>query len=640
MVKSQNLIVAVLVTVFLGVNMILVFSHKSVISKSNYVSEYERLAVDDYKKNLDKEGFIAPKDLHTIYLKEGQKLDSWLVQEGESVDFGTELASLKVDHIDSQRNQLNAELTALQNQSSSISQTISDLEYEQSISGKSRGNNDYYDSNDENKVRVNLRVNVDVIGEGTYAQAIADAKRDLAQVQRQIATLDSKLAELPTESAMTSPVSGYVVKINRDQSAPSVDIYSTDQTIVTYVLDNEWPAIETGGFVTIQHDSIRTPFVPTVQNDYSDAVSRLKDQKVAAVSADGTPPNDVLIDDKQYDDLNHDVDRNNGKIKPVELEPGEENFDGTSGNPDGSMDNPDGSIINPDGTVTKPNTPSTNPGATNPNNTPNNTTGNSEGTLNPDGSITNSDGSVINPDGTINNPDGSITNPDGTITNPDGTTTQTDGAITNPDGTLNDGTPPPGAPVQMQTAKERKLAEARDRIKPDYPTEISTLNGVVVSVSKVPATDDKWLKAYKSLGNTQKTNPLAYYEVRIAPSDEQLDLPFGTNVNTFIQTNEANQAASIKTNWLLNKHNNRAQIWTLDRNGRAILSTIDTPFTVLDRSIVTSGIEPGTLALHNDSLDSYLNNQRVFHPIPLYAPSWDQWKGTHWKTYVRYVIKR
>ena len=66
----------------------------------------------------------------------------------------------------------------------------------------------------------------------------------------------------------------------------------------------------------------------------------------------------------------------------------------------------------------------------------------------------------------------------------------------------------------------------------------------------MPAKEDEWLEAYKALGNTQKDNPLAYYEVRVAPYDEQMDLPFGTNVNTFIQTNEANQVVSVKTNWL------------------------------------------------------------------------------------------
>src|SRR5690606_7174142 len=125
---------------------------------------------DDYKKELDKEGFISPKDLHTIYLKDDQTIDSWLVQEGETVDFGTELASLKVDHIDSQRNKLESELSALQNQSSSISQTISNLEYEQSSAGGSKNNSDYYDTNDEKKVRVNLNVGIEVKEDGTFAQ--------------------------------------------------------------------------------------------------------------------------------------------------------------------------------------------------------------------------------------------------------------------------------------------------------------------------------------------------------------------------------------------------------------------------------------------------------------------------------------
>ena len=156
----------------------------------------------------------------------------------------------------------------------------------------------------------------------------------------------------------------------------------------------------------------------------------------------------------------------------------------------------------------------------------------------------------------------------------------------------------------------------------------------------MPAKDDEWLQAYKSLGNTQKDNPLAYYEVRIAPFDEQMDLPFGTNVNTFIQTDEANQAVSIKTNWLTDKYENDAKIWTLDTEGRAVQNIVETPFTSLDRSVLTVGAEPGMVALHNEDLDSSLENQSVFHPLPLYLPEWKQWKTTTWQNYVRYMIKR
>ncbi|SKA94256.1 hypothetical protein [Sporosarcina newyorkensis] len=578
MVKLRNIIVAVLMTAFIALNSYLVFSEKSVIPKSFYVNGYERLAADDYTKELDKEGFIAPKDLHTVYLKEDQTIDSWLVQEGENVDFGTELASLKTDHIDQQRSQLNAELSALQNQVSTIRQTISDLEYEQKYSSGSIGNSDAYDSNDDKKVRVNIDVDVEVIGEGTFAQAIADAERDLAQVQRQIETIESKIAELPTEAAMTSPVNGYIVKINRDSATPSIDIYSTDQTIVTYVLHDEWLNIEPGSFVTIQHEAIRTPFVPKVDPDENSnedpnqepyqaptedpeqtpdegGVGSIGGGKVAATSSDGVPPTeDVYIDEDQYDDLDHEVDGNS--------------FDDLNGTEQNELDDP-------------------------------------------------------------------IENPDEPVDNPDGTTDNNEDEDLQPDGDVEE--TPEGKPGQ--TKDEKKLAEIRERIQPDYPADISTLSGTVVSVSKVPAQDDKWLKAYKALGNTQKDNPLAYYEVRIAPYDEQLELPFGTNVNTFIQTNEANQATSIKTNWLSNKHNDTAKVWTLDNNGRAVQTIVETPFTWLDRAILTSGTEPGMVALKNDNLDSNLDNYTVFHPLPLYLPEWDKWKGTHWKTYARYLIK-
>ncbi|ARF14884.1 hypothetical protein [Sporosarcina ureae] len=596
--KTQNIIVTVLVTAFLALNTYLVFAEKSVIPKAQYVSEYERLSADDYKKELDKEGFISPKDLHTIYLKDDQTIDSWLVQEGETVDFGTELASLKVDHIDSKRNELESELSALQNQSSSISQTISNLEYEQSSAGGSKNDSDYYDTNDEKKVRVNLNVGIEVREDGTFAQAIAEAERDLAEVQRKTEIVEAKLAEIPNESALTSPVSGYVVAIKRDSESPSIDIYSTDQTIVTYVLDNEWPSVETGAPVTIQHDSIQTPFTPKVDpneqpedqvepiepEDTEDGIGSAKGKAVASLSADGVPPSTV-----PYDDPKREIDGTDTEPPAGNSNAPEENFDGTSGNPDGSVDQPD--------------TPVSSPGSSNNNNSDTETTPNTE-----------------TPTTETPNPDDATTNPDGTISNPE----------------VNDS--PEGKPVL--TNKQKKLAEAQERITPEYPNNISTINGVVVSVSKVPAKDDEWLEAYKALGNTQKDNPLAYYEVRVAPYDEQMDLPFGTNVNTFIQTNEANQVVSVKTNWLTDKYQNDAKVWTLDNNGRAVQNTVEAPFTSLDRTVLTTGVEPGVIALHNDDLDSSLEHQSVFHPLPLYLPEWEQWKTTPWQHYVRYLIKR
>ncbi|PIC69161.1 hypothetical protein CSV77_15010 [Sporosarcina sp. P16b] len=611
--KAQNIIVTVLVTAFLALNTFLVFAEKSVIPKAQYVSEYERLSADDYKKELDKEGFISPKDLHTIYLKDGQTIESWLVQEGETVDFGTELASLKVDHIDSERNGLESELTALQNQSSSISQTISNLEYEQSSAGGSKNNSDYYDTNDEKKVRVNLNVGIEVREDGAFAQAIAEAERDLAEVQRKTEIVESQLAELPNESALTSPVSGYVVAIKRDSESPSIDIYSTDQTIVTYILDNEWPHVETGAPVTIQHDSIHTPFTPKVDPNQQpeepesteDGIGSENGKSVASLSADGVPPSTV-----PYDDPKTEIDGTDAEPPAVNSNAPEENFDGTSGNPDGSLDKPEPPVSSPDKSID-----SSNNNHSGTENKPNTETPPTTGTPNTD--------STTNPDATPEatpNPDGTTTNPDGTISNPQ----------------VNDS--PEGKPEL--TNKEKKLAEIQERIAPDYPNDISTINGVVVSVSKVPAKDDEWLKAYKALGNTQKDNPLAYYEVRVAPYDEQMDLPFGTNVNTFIQMNEANQVVSVKTNWLTDKYQNSAKVWTLDNNGRAVQNTVEAPFTSLDRTVLTTGVEPGVIALHNDDLDSSLEHQAVFHPLPLYLPEWEQWKTTPWQNYVRYLIKQ
>lgn len=592
MMKWRNLIVTVLVAAFIALNAYLVFSEKSIIDKTVYVGGYERLAAGDFKEELHKEGIIAPKDLHTLYLKDGQTIDTWLVQEGESIELGTELASLKTDDTDRERTQLQSELTALQDQASTISATIRDLEYDQRTSTGTTGRSDYYDSNDENRVRVNLNVGVNIDSDSTYAQAIAAAERDLAKVQRETAVVESKIAQLPDDTALTSPVSGFVMKIHRNEDKPSIDIFSTDQTILTYVTEEEWTDIEPGDLTVIQHAKIRVPFYSKheqADDEQLDGFGSAKTKKIAADSADG-----AITNPEQYVD-----DEGNRPVNKTG-EPGE-NFDGTSGNPDGSMDNPDGTITKPDGTIEVPEPSNSQPD-----------------TSIPDGGELDTTNDSIPDGGIIDNPENG---------------TDADDSLTNPNGGTN------GTPVEMPTAHEKRLAETRERIQPNYPSEITAITGVVVSVSKVQAKDDKWLKSYKSLDSAADDSK-SYYAVRIAPQDEQLELPFGTNMNTLIQTDDAFQAVSLKTNWLHDRYDNEAAIWTLDYSGKAVKQQITTPFTSLGRSVITSGAEQGTIALHTDKLEYTAEPQPVFHPLPAYLPEWNEWKETGWRNYARYLLKR
>ena len=90
------------------------------------------------------------------------------------------------------------------------------------------------------------------------------------------------------------------------------------------------------------------------------------------------------------------------------------------------------------------------------------------------------------------------------------------------------------------------------------------VEGIVSAKTQVPANESKWLKAYEQFGENTK-EPL--YEVQIQ-LDEQLEtLPFSANVNSVFITNEAENAIRVKANWLLNRSEETAEVYTLSEDG-------------------------------------------------------------------------
>ena len=125
--KFLNIAVAIGVSAFLATNFYLLFSEKTIISKSVYVNKYERMTIDDYSEKLSKEAFIAPMETYTVYVGSEDAVDSWLVTEGDDIYAGDELATLNTERADGQRNTWEAERTALQQQENEVRDLLRDL---------------------------------------------------------------------------------------------------------------------------------------------------------------------------------------------------------------------------------------------------------------------------------------------------------------------------------------------------------------------------------------------------------------------------------------------------------------------------------------------------------------------------------
>ena len=230
--KVTNITVAIAISAFLAVNFYLLFSDKSVITKSVYVEHYERISSSDHRKELAKEGFVAPVETYTVYVGHDDTVDSWLVKEGDLVAVGDEVAILQTERAEGQRAVWEAELKALQQQKSSVQSMISGLEIERKTARSNSSSNvnrkdNVSDNTADTKVEVGLNVDVqvDVKQDGAFSQAIAAAEQDLAEIKRQETVVEAQLSQNPERPALISPVDGVVSKVTRTGTKLAVDYF-------------------------------------------------------------------------------------------------------------------------------------------------------------------------------------------------------------------------------------------------------------------------------------------------------------------------------------------------------------------------------------------------------------------------------
>lgn len=165
--------------------------------------------------------------------------------------------------------------------------------------------------------------------------------------------------------------------------------------------------------------------------------------------------------------------------------------------------------------------------------------------------------------------------------------------------------------------------------------------GTVQSVSVMPAEESKWLEAYHHLDPKEQNNPLAYYEVRIA-ADIPIDntMPFGSNVNTAITMETAEDAVALPTAWLFDYDGVDGKTHTLNINGRPQTAAVATNFEDGAKAVLSEGPEAGTIVLNEEKLVDFASPPKVFMPFPDHQPDFEYAKNTYWRAYVEYLLAR
>lgn len=264
--KRLSITVAIIVSLFIAVNVHLLFSKKSMVPESVYVHQYERMTAGHHEEELLKEGLITPEDIYTVYVGDDETIDSWLVKEGDPVQVGDEIALLQTERAKSQLATWEAEEEGLLEQRDSIESTIASLESDRGSAGNNSSHVNTTETPGDSDVELTVDVQVDVHQDGAFAQAIAEAERELAEIDRKLAVVQTQLAQDATRPALISPVNGTVSKVFKHGFTLAADVYSDVKLVTTYVQLEEWQKIEAGDSVRIAENSLETAMEGTVHS--------------------------------------------------------------------------------------------------------------------------------------------------------------------------------------------------------------------------------------------------------------------------------------------------------------------------------------------------------------------------------------
>ena len=238
--------ISIIIANFIGANALLIYSDKSQLTRTFYVSDYERVSVNTYAEELEKESIVVPADEMSVTI-DVEALNDVAVAEGDSVEEGSDLATLKTNSAEDQRLLWETEQQAYMQEQSELNTIISELELERyGADSNSSGSSQATGGTEDDIVDVNVQVDVNISQDGNFAQGIATAKQKLAEVDRKLQIIDVQLAQDSDTLSVLSPISGTVSKIEERNGKYFINLYPNEKSVVTYAKESEWHDIEEG----------------------------------------------------------------------------------------------------------------------------------------------------------------------------------------------------------------------------------------------------------------------------------------------------------------------------------------------------------------------------------------------------------
>ncbi|WP_141430996.1 efflux RND transporter periplasmic adaptor subunit [Bacillus sp. 03113] len=267
--KWKNIAISLVILLFLGVNLFLFIKENNKIKQSFYIKSWTSVKQQRLLETFPTTAVAIPAEKQSIYFdsKNGAFKD-FLVQKGEEVDEGTPLFEYSAASIEQRQKQLQADLSELEQELTSMETNIDRLyELQSTIESDSYSEEDLssYLSEDEDSEDVSSILTQSTPSDSSSKVLSVSIEQDIYEKEQQKEKIEAKIAKYEellsgadedlSNLAVESELSGIVQEMKEDLNNPVITIVSKEQKLEGTLSEYNRPKIVEGMNVLVTYEN-------------------------------------------------------------------------------------------------------------------------------------------------------------------------------------------------------------------------------------------------------------------------------------------------------------------------------------------------------------------------------------------------
>ncbi|MDN4495316.1 hypothetical protein [Ureibacillus aquaedulcis] len=268
----------------LVMNCIIIYKDDSKIVRSYYITDYERVELEQQRAYLEKEAMIVPEEEIRITAN-ANALSQISVRPGQKISANEEIASYKTDEATQEQSNLQSELNAYEGELIALEGILSRLEAQDIADPVTTIDSEQLDD------ELSVTVETEVL-QGSPTEAIAATENQIAEVERNIEILQDRISELSFSNVLSSPVDGVIGEVIEGNGNITFLIYTDEKNLITYLSEQEWEQVSENQAVELNPALIETEAETEVMTNSEDnrSVESVEDELLGIVVEKQTIP--------------------------------------------------------------------------------------------------------------------------------------------------------------------------------------------------------------------------------------------------------------------------------------------------------------------------------------------------------------